>query len=39
MTLEEQIQQSINEAMKAKDATAMNAIRVVKGEVVLFKTS
>ena len=39
MTLEEQIQQSIKEAMKAKDTVAMNATRAIKGEILLFKTS
>jgi len=39
MTLEEQIQQSIKEAMKAKDAIAMSATRAIKGEILLFKTS
>ena len=39
MTLEEQIQQSIKEAMKAKDIVAMNATRAIKGEILLFKTS
>jgi len=39
MTLEEQIQQSIKEAMKAKDSVALNAMRAIKGEILLFKTS
>lgn len=39
MTLEEQIQQSIKEAMKAKDSVALNATRAIKGEILLFKTS
>lgn len=39
MTLEEQIQLSIKEAMKAKDTVAMNATRAIKGEILLFKTS
>ena len=39
MTLEEQIQQSIKEVMKAKDTVAMNATRAIKGEILLFKTS
>ncbi len=38
MTLEEQIQQSIKEAMKAKDSVALNATRAIKGEILLFKT-
>lgn len=39
MTLEQQIQESIKEAMKAKDTVAMNATRAIKGEILLFKTS
>ena len=39
MTLEEQIQESIKEAMKAKDTVALNATRAKKGEILLFKTS
>ena len=39
MTLEEQIQESIKEAMKAKDTVALNATRAIKGEILLFKTS
>jgi uncharacterized protein YqeY len=39
MTLEQQIQEAIKEAMKAKDTVAMNAVRAVKGEILLFKTA
>ena len=39
MTLEQQIQEDIKAAMKAKDTVAMNATRAVKGEILLFKTS
>jgi len=39
MTLEEQIQESIKEAMKAKDTVALNATRAIKGEILLYKTS
>ena len=39
MTLEQQIQEDIKAAMKAKDTVAMNAVRAVKGEILLFKTS
>ena len=39
MTLEQQIQESIKEAMKAKDHVAMNATRAIKGEILLFKTA
>ena len=39
MTLEEQIQESIKEAMKAKDTVALNATRARKGEILLYKTS
>lgn len=39
MTLEQQIQEDIKAAMKAKDTAAMNATRAVKGEILLFKTS
>ena len=39
MTLEQQIQEAIKEAMKAKDGVAMNATRAIKGEILLFKTS
>ena len=39
MTLEEQIQEDIKAAMKAKDTVAMNATRAIKGEILLFKTS
>ena len=39
MTLEQQIQEDIMAAMKAKDTVAMNATRAIKGEILLFKTS
>lgn len=39
MTLEQQIQEDIKAAMKAKDTAATNATRAVKGEILLFKTS
>ena len=39
MSLEQQIQEAIKEAMKAKDAVALSANRAIKGEILLFKTS
>ena len=39
MTLEQQIQEDIKVAMKAKDAVAMAAVRAVKNEILLFKTA
>ena len=39
MTLEQQIQEDIKAAMKAKDAVAMAAVRAVKNEILLFKTA
>lgn len=39
MTLEQQIQEDIKAAMKARDSVAMNAVRAVKGEILLFKTA
>ena len=39
MTLEQQIQEDIKAAMKARDSVAMNATRAIKGEILLFKTS
>ncbi len=39
MNLEQQIQDAIKEAMKAKDMVAMNATRAIKGEILLFKTA
>ena len=39
MSLEQQIQDAIKEAMKAKDATALSANRAIKGEILLFKTA
>ena len=39
MTLEQQVQEDIKQAMKAKDNVAMNATRAIKGQILLFKTS
>ena len=39
MALEQQIQEDIKAAMKAKDAVAMAAVRAVKNEILLFKTA
>ena len=39
MALEQQIQEDIKAAMKAKDAVALAAVRAVKGEILLFKTA
>ena len=39
MPLEQQIQQDLKEAMKAKDAVALSANRAIKGEILLFKTA
>ena len=39
MTLEQQVQEYIKQAMKAKDTVAMNATRAIKGQILLFKTS
>ena len=39
MPLEQQIQQDLKEAMKAKDAVALSATRAIKGEILLFKTA
>ena len=39
MTLEQQIQEAIKEAMKAKDAVGLSANRAIKGEILLFKTA
>ena len=39
MTLEQQIQEDIKAAMKAHDAVAMAAVRAIKNEILLFKTS
>ena len=39
MPLEQQIQEAIKEAMKAKDAVALSATRAIKGEILLFKTA
>ena len=39
MSLEQQIQEAIKEAMKAKAAVALSAHRAIKGEILLFKTA
>ena len=39
MALEQQIQEDIKAAMKAKDAVATAATRAIKGEILLFRTS
>ena len=39
MPLEQQIQEAIKEAMKAKDTVALSANRAIKGEILLFKTA
>ena len=39
MSLEQQIQEAIKEAMKAKDATALSPNRAIEGEILLFKTA
>ena len=39
MLLEQQIQEDIKAAMKAKEAVALAAARAIKGEILLFKTS
>ena len=39
MTLEQQIQEAIKAAMKAKDTVSLNAMRAIKGEILLFKTA
>ena len=39
MSLEQQIQEAIKVAMKAKDAVALSANRAIKGEILLFKTA
>jgi len=39
MTLEQQIQEDIKAAMKAKDTVTLAATRAVKGEILLFKTA
>ena len=39
MALEQQIQEDIKAAMKAKDSAALAATRAVKGEILLFKTA
>ncbi|MBR3284844.1 MAG: GatB/YqeY domain-containing protein [Bacteroidales bacterium] len=35
MTLEQQVQEDIKQAMKAKDTVAMNATRAIKGQILL----
>ncbi len=39
MTLEQQIQEDIKVAMKAKDPVATAATRAIKGEILIYKTS
>ena len=39
MALEQQIQEDIKVAMKAKDAVATAATRAIKGEILLYKTA
>lgn len=39
MALEQQIQKDIMEAMKAKDAVRLNAVRAIKSEILLAKTA
>ena len=39
MSLAQQIQEAIKEAMTAKDAVALSANRAIKGEILLFKTA
>ena len=39
MALEQQIQEDIKAAMKAKDTVTLAATRAVKGEILLFKTA
>ena len=39
MALEQNIQEDIKAAMKAKDTVALAATRAIKGEILLFKTS
>ncbi len=39
MTLEEQVNGRISQAMKAKDQAGLRALRAIKAEVLLFKTS
>jgi len=39
MTLEQQIQKSIMDAMKAKDNVKLNAMRAIKSEILVAKTS
>ncbi len=39
MALEQQIQEDIKVAMKAKDSVALAATRAIKGEILIFKTA
>lgn len=39
MSLETQVMNELKEAMKAKDQAAMRALRAIKAEILLFKTS
>jgi len=39
MSFEEKVNQQIKEAMKAKDQAALRALRAIKSEILLFKTS
>jgi len=39
MALEQQVQKSIMEAMKAKDNVKLNAMRAIKSEILVAKTS
>lgn len=39
MTLEQQVQEDIKAAMKAKEPVALAAARAIKGEILLFKTA
>ena len=39
MSIFDQVNNGIKEAMKAKDAVALSANRAIKGEILLFKTA
>jgi uncharacterized protein YqeY len=39
MNLEEKVNQQMKDAMKAKDQAALRALRAIKSEILLFKTS
>jgi uncharacterized protein YqeY len=39
MNLEDKVNQQIKEAMKARDQAALRALRAIKSEILLFKTS